>query len=185
MKPSPCLSSALAAVLLASPVFAQPPAAKAAAPAPAPAAVATPVKLSASDRAFLSDTLATNQLEVDVSAYAAKQAHDEKVRQLAAARVNEYKDLGKLFQKANDGIVVAPTPTPQPGPNLLGKTGVDFDRTFLGMLIAYDRGLASKFDGADGPQHGAAIREMVKSSLPAIRHQEDEAKALLRTLPLR
>ncbi|MBS0194507.1 MAG: DUF4142 domain-containing protein [Proteobacteria bacterium] len=169
------LTVALVAALFVAPVFAQP---------PAPVAVA-PVKLSASDRAFLSDTLATNQLEIDVSAYAATQAHDEKVRQFAAKRTSEYKERGKQFQKANDGIVIAPAPTPQPGPNLLGRTGVDFDRAFLGMLIAYDRGLAAKFDGADGPQHGAAIREMVKTTLPTIRHQEDEAKALLRALPTR
>ncbi len=144
---------------------------------------AAPAKLSTSDRMFLSDALGTNQLEIDMSAYAIKQAHADKVRAFAKARVDEHKALAARFQKANDGIVPAPGPSTQPGINLLGKTGADFDRTYVGLMANYDHRLATRFAGADGPQHGTAIREMVRDTLPILRRHEAEANALERTLP--
>lgn len=180
MSKAPVIVLAVVAALLAAAVIAQPaPPAKVGAVAPASA----PARLSASDRMFLADALATNQLEIDVSVYAAKNAASEKVRQFAVARVAAHKALGAQFQKANDGIVATPAPTPQPGINLLGKTGADFDHAYLTMMASYDRGLAERFAAADGPQHGPAIRAMVVASLPEVRRNQTQAGALLRATP--
>lgn len=169
MKPRHRLLFAVTAALFAATAMAQ--------------QAATSQKLSSSDRAFLADTLGTNQLEIDISAYAVKQAHSDKVREFATARLAAHKDLATQFQKANDGIVPAPGPTQQPGENLLGKTGADFDHAYLAMMANYDHGLVAKFQGADGPQHGQAIRDMVKATLPEIRKHDAESKALEHSLP--
>ncbi|MBS0456864.1 MAG: DUF4142 domain-containing protein [Proteobacteria bacterium] len=180
MSKAPVIVLAVVAALLAAAVIAQPaPPAKVGAVAPASAAA----QLSASDRMFLADALATNQLEIDVCTYATKNASSEKVRQFAVTRVAAHKALAELFQKANDGIVATPAPTPQPGINLLGKTGADFDHAFLALLVSYDHGLAARFAAADGPQHGPAIRAMVVASLPEIRRNQAQAGALLRATP--
>lgn len=181
MNPNIRPSALLLCAALSISAFAAPPP-----PAPAKPVAAAPapvVKLSSSDRNFLSDVLATNQLEIDVSAYAATHAHAEKVRAFAKARVAAHKELAAQFQKANDGLVPAPTPTPQPGINLLGKTGADFDHAYLTLMATYDHGFLTRFAVADGPQHGEPIRAIVRATLPTIRKNEIESKALERSMP--
>lgn len=184
MKPSLALPAAFVLAGLAGiAVAAPPPTAK---PAPAAAAAAPAAfKLAPADRNFLADVLATNQLEIDVSAYAATQAHSEKVRAFAKARVAAHKELAAQFQKANDGLVAPPGTTPQPGINLLGKTGADFDHAYMTLMAAYDHGLMTRFSVADGPQHGEPIRAMVRATLPTIRKNDAESRALERAVPIR
>lgn len=185
MKPMSCLPAVFLLATMSAVAIAAP------APAPAPAkpaveqAPAAPVKLSPSDRNFLSDVLATNQLEIDVSGYAVTQAHSEKVRAFAKSRVAAHKALALQFQKANDGLVPPPGVTPQPGINLLGKTGADFDHAYMTLMAAYDHGLLARFSVADGPQHGEPIRAMVRATLPEIRKNDAEARALERAIPAR
>jgi predicted outer membrane protein len=141
-------------------------------------------KLGANDHTFLADTMNTNQLAIDVSAYVAKTTQTPKVRQFAQARVDEDKQLAVEFQKANDGVVPTPAPTQQPGINLLGKSGADLDKAYAGMMVAYDDQIMQKFEVAgDGLQHAPAIRDMVKGTLPVIRKHDAAAKALDRSLP--
>lgn len=153
----------------------------------AAAAPTTPrTKLSSPDREFLFDVLANNQIEFDASAYVAAHAQSPKVRQFAQAMAVEHAQLATAFQKANDGIVVAPGPTPQPGINLLGRTGVEFDRAYLTMMAGYEDAMAAKFRGATyGASHGQPIRDMVKATLPTVLRHAAMAKALERTLPPR
>lgn len=185
MKPSLALPAAFVFAGLAGiAVAAPPPAAKPAPVATAPTAPAV-FKLSPADRNFLADVLATNQLEIDVSAYAATQAHSEKVRAFAKARVAAHKELAAQFQKANDGLVAPPGTTSQPGINLLGKTGADFDHAYMTLMAAYDHGLMTRFSVADGPQHGEPIRAMVRATLPTIRKNDAESRALERAVPIR
>jgi predicted outer membrane protein len=143
-----------------------------------------PPKMSSNDHTFLADTMSTNQLAIDVSAYVAKTTQTPKVRQFAQTRVDEDKQLAVEFQKANDGVVPTPAPTQQPGINLLGKSGADLDKAYAGMMVAYDDQILQKFEiAADGPQHGPAIKDMIKSTLPTVRKHDTAAKALDRSLP--
>jgi putative membrane protein len=141
-----------------------------------------PAKLSSPDRYFLADSLSANQLEIDASTYAAKQASSDKVRQFAQQMVIEHGRIAAEMQKVNDGLVVPPAPTPQPGPNLEGRTGVEFDKAYLDLIINYDNAALGKFRTADGPQHGAPIREMSKTVLPMISRNDELAKAMRRSL---
>lgn len=139
-------------------------------------------KLSSSDRYFLVDVLSANQLEIDVSTYAAKQARSDKVRLFAQQMAVEHGKLAKETQKANDGVVVPPAPTPQPGPNLEGRTGAEFDKAYVDLMIAYDDAALGRFKTADGPQHGAPIREMAKNVLPMISQNDAMSKEMKRSL---
>jgi len=151
--------------------------------AAAPPATSTArVRLDSTDRYFLSDALSANQLEIDASTYAAKQASSDKVRQFAHDMVVEHTKLATEMQKANDGLVVPPSPTPQPGPNLEGRTGAEFDQAYVDLMIAYDDAALGKFKTADGPQHGAPIRDMAKIVLPMISSNDAMAKAMRRSL---
>ncbi len=156
--------------------------ATAATPAPAPAGSGTHAKLNSSDRTFLADVLSANQLEIDASAYAAKQASSDKVRKFAQQMAVEHGKLATEMQKANDGLVVPPVPTPQPGVNLEGRTGVEFDKAYLTLMVAYDDAALGKFRTADGPQHSQAIRDMAKIVLPMIGHDDAMAKAMKQSL---
>ena len=149
----------------------------------APQAVtATHAKLSSPDRFFLADSLSANQLEIDASNYAAKQASSDQVRQFAKEMVVEHGKVAKEMQKANDGVVVPPAPTPQPGPNLEGRTGAEFDKAYVDLMVSYDDAALGKFRTADGPQHGAPIRDMAKVVLPMISQNDATAKAMKRSL---
>jgi len=141
-----------------------------------------PAKLSSTDRFFLADAMSANQLEIDASNYAAKQASSDAVRQFAKQMVVEHGKIAAEMQKANDGVVVPPSPTPQPGPNLQGRTGAEFDKAYLDLMINYDDAALGRFKTADGPQHGAPIREMSKIVLPMIGHNDEMAKAMKRSL---
>ena len=147
-----------------------------------PAGSAAPAKLNSTDRYFLADALSANQLEIDASTYAAKQASSDKVRQFAQQMVVEHGKIATEMQKANDGLVVPPSPTPQPGPNLQGRTGAEFDKAYLDLIINYDAAALGKFRTADGPQHGASIRDMSKIVLPMIGQNDEMAKAMRRSL---
>ena len=142
----------------------------------------TPVKLNSSDHRFLADALSANQLEIDFSTCAAKQASSEKVRQFAQAMVAEHTRLATDMQAANDGLTPTPAPTQQPGVNLAGRKGAEFDRAYMALMVAYDNAALGKFKTADGPQHSAAIRDMVKKVLPAIGRNDVAAKALQHAL---
>ena len=141
-----------------------------------------PAKLSSTDRYFLADAMSANQLEIDVSTYAAKQASSDKVRQFAQQMVVEHGKIAAEMQKANDGVVVPPSPTPQPGPNLQGRTGAEFDKAYLDLIINYDNAALGRFRTADGPQHGAPIRDMSKIVLPMISRNDEMAKDMKRSL---
>ena len=149
--------------------------------APPAAAPARP-QLSSSDRYFLADVLSANQLEIDVSTYAAKHASSDSVRQFAKDMLAEHHKIASEMQKANDGVVVPPLPSPQPGPNLEGRTGVEFDKAYVGLMVTYDDAALGRFRNADGPQHGAPIRDMAKIVLPMISQNDATAKAMKRSL---
>lgn len=139
-------------------------------------------KLSSPDRYFLGDAMSANQLEIDASTYAAQQASSDKVRQFAHQMMVEHRKIAAEMQKANDGVVVPPSPTPQPGPNLEGRTGADFDKAYVNLMINYDDAALGRFRTADGPQHGAAIRDMAKIVLPMISNNDAATKGMKRSL---
>ena len=140
-------------------------------------------KLNSSDHSFLTDALASNQLEIDVSAYAVKQAKSDKVRAFAKTMVAEHAKLAIEMQKANDGLVPTPPPTPQPGINLLGRNGAEFDDSYVALMVSYEDEELGKFGGAvDGPQHTPIVHDMAKKLLPMIRHHDAAANALERAL---
>jgi len=145
-------------------------------------ATATRVPLSSTDRYFLSDAMSANQLEIDASNYAAKQASSDSVRQYAREMVVEHGKIAAEMQKANDGVVIPPAPTPQPGPNLEGRTGAEFDRAYLDLMVNYDNAAVGRFKTADGPQHGAPIRDMARVVLPMIIQDNARSKDMRRSL---
>ncbi|HTA64241.1 MAG TPA: DUF4142 domain-containing protein [Xanthomonadaceae bacterium] len=157
--------------------------AKPAAPT-APAAPAAPAaKLNSSDHTFLADALESNQLDIDVSAYAAKQADSAKVKQFAQAMATEHTKLAALMQKANDGLIPTPAPTTQPGINLQGREGAELDHSYVDLMVDYEQDAVTKFrSGADGPQYSGAIHDMAKSVLPSLQRDEATAKAMQRAL---
>jgi predicted outer membrane protein len=140
-------------------------------------------KLNSLDHGFLADALGTNQLQIDISAYSAKQASSEKVRQFAQTTATELANVAAEMQKANDGLIAKPPPSQQPGPNLIGRTGIEFDQTYVAVMVSYDDAAIGKLRSAiDRPQYSPPIRDMAKNVLPMIQRNEAMAKELKRSL---
>ncbi len=140
-------------------------------------------KLNSMDHGFLADVLGANQLEIDMSAYIAKQASSGKVRQFAQTKATELTKVAAEMQKANDGLIATPLPSQQPGVNLVGRTGNDLDQIYLAVMINYDDAAIARFKSAiDRPQYSPAIRDMARNVLPTIQRHDAMAKDLKHSL---
>jgi putative membrane protein len=171
--------------LVATPAFA-------AGTKPAPAAsanaatTAAPAALTPSDRIFLADAMASSQKEIDASNFIAKQTASPKVRQFAQTMVRDHTQLLAQLQKIAGPTMPPPAPNNDPNPNLAYLKGAEQDKAYMDLMVNdHDVAVGKFLVTSDGPQHGAAVRDLAKKALPTVRKHDEMAKTLDRSLPAR
>jgi putative membrane protein len=133
--------------------------------------------LTAADRTFLSDAGTANQKEIDVSRMAQQQASSSAVKSFAATMVRDHTKLGASM-KAKFGEAVNPTSSSPPS-ELSGKTGKDFDKAYMDLMVADHGAVQDKFQqAATGSDYSAAVHKAAAGALPTIKHHAAMAKTL-------
>jgi putative membrane protein len=136
-----------------------------------------PAGLTAADRSFLSDTGTANQKEIDVSKMAEQQGQSQAVRSFATTMVTDHTQLGATM-KAKFGDAVSPMSSPPP-PELSGKTGHDFDKAYIDLMVSDHDMFVDKFkQAATGDDHSAAVHHAAMNALPTLKHHDEMAKSL-------
>lgn len=139
--------------------------------------------LTVDDRVFLTEAGTANQKEIDLSAFAQSHAHSEAVKSFAETMVRDHTRLGADLAKLSDGTVTVPAANSTPDPDLAGKSGDDFDKAYMGMMVSDHDATVVKFQATvNGGRYSAAIRAAAKDALPTVRHHDAMAKSLMASL---
>jgi putative membrane protein len=145
--------------------------------ATAPLALATTVNLTAADRSFLSDAATANQKEIDVSKMAQQQASSSAVKSFAGTMVRDHTKLG-VSMKATFGDAVTPAPS-EPPSELSGKTGKDFDKAYMDLMVSDHAAVQDKFEQASkSADYSKAVHKAAAHALPTLKHHAAMAKSI-------
>jgi len=138
---------------------------------------AAPADLTAADRSFLADAAKGNQMEIDLGKLAQQQASSRDVKSFAATMVRDHTRLGATMKaKFGDAVDAASSPTP---PELTGKSGHDFDKAYMDLMVSdHEKDIAKFEQAASGADHGASVHKAAKDALPTLRRHGAMAKTV-------
>jgi len=142
-----------------------------------PLAWSAPAELTSSDRSFLSDAATANQKEIDVSKMAEQQAGSSTVKSFATKMVRDHTKLGASMKASFGDAVSAASSTPPA--ELSGKTGKDFDKAYMDLMVSDHAAVQEKFEqAANGADYSKAVHKAAARALPTIKHHAAMARSI-------
>jgi putative membrane protein len=156
----------------AAPPLAPPPAE---APPPAPPGLPT----ASSDQDFINQAAGMGASEIGMGRLAQGKAAAKPVRALAArmlaAHSHANQQLAALAKRLK--LEVAPPPD-EPPPELLTSNGPDFDKQYLGLVVAGHQNMIALFESETKNGHDPRLKHFARSMLPVLRHHLHEAETI-------
>jgi putative membrane protein len=158
-------------------------------PAPPPAEAAPPAPpgppAASSDQDFINQAMGMGAAEMGMGRLAEGKAASKPIRALAARMIADHtRENGRLAALARHlNIDVKPTPD-QPPPELLTSSGPEFDKAYIGLVIATHRNLIGLFESEANNGQDPRIKHYARGVLAILHHHLHDAEAIGHTIGL-
>ncbi|RYY68646.1 MAG: DUF4142 domain-containing protein [Chitinophagaceae bacterium] len=112
---------------------------------------------------------------------------NEGVKMFASMMVNDHSNVnGQIQTLAQQRMVSLPTETSEENKKMMAdtekKTGKDFDRAYMDMMVAAHKKTISMFEKASGEIADSAVKDLITQTLPKVKTHLDSAQAIRRRL---
>lgn len=131
------------------------------------------------DADFFRQAMDGNRKEVALGKLAQEQAQDQAVKDYAAMMVTDHTAMQQQVAAAA-GMADAAMPADDPSvtADLEGKTGADFDRAYIDMMVADHEKTVAMFEDAAQDAASETARSLAASALPKLREHLQKAREL-------
>lgn len=131
------------------------------------------------DADFYRQAMEGNQKEVALGNLAQEQAQAQAVKDYATMMVTDHSAMNQQVAAAA-GMADAAMPAAEPSAtaDLEGKTGADFDRAYIDMMVADHEKTIAMFEDAAENAATEAARTLAASALPKLREHLQKAREL-------
>lgn len=131
------------------------------------------------DQQFYQQASAINRKEIAAGNMAVQQAESQEVKDYAQMIVDEHT---ALEQEVTDAAGTADAATPAPDPSataaLEGKTGAEFDRAYIDMMVSGHEQAIAMFENAAQNASTEEARQLADDALPELREHLVGAREL-------
>lgn len=124
---------------------------------------------------FFQDALNGGQQEIDASKLETKSGSSADAKKVADKLIADHTAMGKKVMAAGGTAVTAPTPDATPPADLQGKTGADFDKAWVDMMVADHQKAIAMFENASKNASTDKAKKLATDALPTLR---DHLKAV-------
>jgi putative membrane protein len=133
------------------------------------------------DSAFIMEAASGGMMEVQLGKMAEKQAKSSAVKQFGQRMVTDHSKANKKLEAlASEGGVTPPAKlSPKHQQNvdqLAGKSGSEFDKTYMGVMVKDHTEDVSKFEEESRSANSTQIRNFAKQTVPILRQHLTLAK---------
>ena len=121
----------------------------------------------------------SNQEEIAAGNMAAEQAQDASVKDYAEMMVTDHTAMERqLAEAAGMADAAAPAPDPSATVDLEGKTGADFDRAYVDMMVMDHQKAVAIFENAAQNASTDEAKALAQGALPKLREHLERAQEL-------
>ena len=135
------------------------------------------------DQQFYQQAMTTNQKEIAAGNMAVQQAEDQAVKDYAQMLVDDHTAMNQMVVD-QAGMADAATPAADPAATaeLQGKTGADFDRAYIDMMVSgHEKAIAMVENAAQNASTEEA-KTLAQDALPQLREHLQRAQELQQQL---
>jgi putative membrane protein len=131
------------------------------------------------DTLFYQQAMAANASEIAAGTMAQAQALDQSVKDYAQMMVTDHTAMNQQVAEAA-GMADAATPAPDPAAtaDLQGKSGADFDRAYIDMMVADHQKVVAMVENASTNASTDAARTLATNALPKLREHLQRAQEI-------
>ena len=131
------------------------------------------------DQQFYQQAMTTNQKEIAAGNMALQQAEDQAVKDYAQMLVDDHTAMNQMVAD-QAGMADAATPAADPAATaeLQGKTGADFDRAYIDMVVAGHEKAIAMVENAAKNASTEEARTQASNALPKLREHLQRAQEL-------
>ena len=121
----------------------------------------------------------SNQEEIAAGNMAAEQAQDASVKDYAEMMVTDHTAMAQQVQEAaGTADAAAPAPDATATAGLQGKTGADFDRAYVDMMVMDHQKAVAIFENAAQNASTDEAKALAQGALPKLREHLERAQEL-------
>jgi putative membrane protein len=145
--------------------------------------VAETMAVERADANFAVEAANGNMIEVQLAGLAKTKAVNSRVKKFAAMMITDHMKLNEDLQKiASAKNISLPQALSDEGKkdidNLNKKTGKDFDRAYMHMMLADHKKDVSEFEKAAKDCKDPELKSFIEQALPVMRKHRDSAAAI-------
>ncbi|MEJ8801324.1 DUF4142 domain-containing protein [Pontibacter sp. H249] len=132
---------------------------------------------------FMTKAASTGMLEVEAGKLAQEKAQNQEVKNYGQMMVTDHTDANsKLMSLAQQKNVMVPDSMSQDHmdqmQNLRDKTGADFDKAYMDLMVSSHEEAVSLFEDASNNIQDAEIQNFANTTLPKLRQHHERAQQL-------
>jgi putative membrane protein len=121
------------------------------------------------DTQFYQQALAGGQKEIDASKLEKAQGSSADAKKVADKLITDHTAMGKKVMAAAGSGVTAPAPDTSTPADLQGKTGKDFDKAWVDMMVSDHEKTIAMFENAAKNASTDAAKKLASDALPTLR----------------
>ena len=135
------------------------------------------------DTDFYRQAMEANRMEIAAGTMAQEQAQDQAVKDYGKMMVDDHTAMNQQVSEAA-GMADAATPAPDPTAtaDLQGKTGADFDRAYIDMMVMDHQQVIAMVENAAQNASTDQAKTLAQGALPKLREHLQRAQELQRQL---
>lgn len=134
---------------------------------------------TSADAGFYQQAMQGNQKEIAAGELARGQASDDDVEDYAEMMVRDHTAMGQeLAAAAGMADAAAPAPDASALAPLEGKSGEEFDRAYIDMMVADHEKTIALFEDAAQNASATETRTLAANALPKLREHLEQARQL-------
>ena len=135
------------------------------------------------DADFYQQAMEANRKEIAAGTMAQAQAQDQAVKDYGKMMVDDHTAMNQQVSEAA-GMADAATPAPDPTAtaDLQGKTGADFDRAYIDMMVMDHQQVIAMVENAAQNASTDQAKTLAQGALPKLREHLQRAQELQRQL---
>jgi len=127
------------------------------------------------DTQFYEQALTGGQKEIDASNLEKSQGSNADAKKVADKLIADHTAMGKKVMAAAGSGATAPVPDTTTPADLQGKTGKDFDKAWVDMMVSDHQKAISMFENAEKNASTDQAKALASAALPTLR---DHLKAV-------
>ena len=135
------------------------------------------------DTDFYRQAMEANRMEIAAGTMAQEQAQDQAVKDYAKMMVDDHTAMNQtVSDAAGMADAAAPAPDPTATADLQGKTGADFDRAYIDMMVMDHQKVVAMVENAAQNASTEEAKTLAQDALPKLREHLQRAQELQQQL---